>query len=228
MPRTRPHAAPAQAPAPVQASALILATLVLILLGEPLTGCAKQSVAAQSAADMSFTAAMSQDYPIAAEAISQRAEDAKLLAIQSTTYAMPGSGTGWTFLFYSWQRASAYTVTVSHGEASVTDMPTVTLSKSDYDAIPQEPSLAIDADQAYQALLADLEGTGKLITCRAFLMTYVVEDSDPTASANIWFFSFNEESDVREAALDKSGEISPQRIIAVDAGTGQVTQTDTI
>lgn len=207
----------------VQAICVLVVSLTIVAL--TLTACAKQSPAAKSASDMSYAPAFGQDYLIAQEAVNARADDAKLLALQSTDFSMSGSSASWMFLFYSWQRSSAYTVFVADGQATVADVPDASMARSEYEAIPDTAGTVVyDADQAYQLAVDGLKGEDRLITCRAFLMTYVARDEDPTVSANKWYFSFNENQDVRDATVDKTESISEPRLLAVDATTGQVSE----
>lgn len=199
-------------------SLVMLASLLL------LSSCLAPSVSRESASHMSYDPAFTQSYVAAQEAVSLKAEDAKLLAIQSDDFTLPGSKTSWVYLFYSWDRSSAYTVTVANGSAKVTDNPGMSLAKTNFEAIPDISDSAFDADAAYRAVTEQLDGTGKLITCRAYIVSYAGESESATMPPCTWVFSFNQAEDVREAALDKTGEISPQRVFAVDAYSCEVSE----
>lgn len=199
---------------------LSLAALVSLLFA---IGCSKPSVSEESASYMSYDAAFTQDYTTALQAAQMRAEDVKLLGIRSDDFTLPGSKTSWIFLFYSWDRCSAYTVTVTNGKAKVRDNPGLSMLRSSFDTILDLSQIAYDADDAYAAVLRCVEGTGKLITCRAYIAAYVGED-EGGVPAGKWVFNFNDPQDVRNAAIDKTGEISPQRYFIVDAFTGDVSE----
>ena len=203
---------------------LLAAALTALLLAAYLTGCAAQSAAETSASRIVFEPAFGEGYDAAREAVADRADDAKLLAVTSTTFSQAHFPSSWTYLFYSWQRASAYTVVVEDGRAKVADNPGLALAQTDFDAVPSSASVTWDCDAAYDQVLKQLSGQGEYLTCRAYLMTYIPEDDDPTADAFAWFFSFNENQDLREVYLDPNAEIAPAATFSVDAQTGKVAQ----
>ena len=189
-----------------------------------LCGCAAEpelSPAAQSASKISFEPAFESDYAVAREAVLQKADDAKLLAVRSSTFSQAHLTPDWSFLFYSRQRVSAYTVQVTDGVAKVIDSPGITMLQEEYDAIP-DPDLAIlDADAAYQQAVSQLDGTGEYATCRASLVTCDFED-DSSAQAFVWYFAFNEEEDLRDISLYDFDEVAPAVTLAVDGAAGKL------
>lgn len=202
----------------------------LALLGAALAMCAilgscsNASAAVESASRLSFPPAFSEDYLIAQEAISSRADDAKLLAVQSTTYAQAGVPAEWIFLFSSWQRASSYTVTVANGQATVADNPTISLSQEAFDAMPDPKTIALDAEDAWSRVVEQLEDNGRYLTARAYLTVSASENDDPGNEAPAWIFTLNDPNDFRGSFLDTSDEIAPLATFAVDAISGEVTE----
>lgn len=204
-------------------SAAVVALLALVVAALCLfAGCASLSPAAESAQRIVFPPAFKGDYELAWEAARERADDAKLLAVQTTTYSQAGAPSNWTFLFVSRQRASAYTVEIAAGTATVTDNPAVSLSQEDFDAIPTSSAIVFDAEEAFQLVVDQLSGDGKFFTARAYLMTYAVGDEDPSADTYVWFFSMNDPQDFQGKLLDASGDIAPAAAYAVDSLTGTV------
>ena len=204
--------------------ALSAMAVLLVLAALSVGGCSKASVSQESASYMSYDAAFAQDYPVALEAARLRAEDVKLIAVKSDDFTLPGSKTSWVFLFFSLDRVSAYTVTVVDGKAKVRDNPGMSMLRSSFESIPDISDMAYDADEAYKAVVRCIEGTGKIITCRAYIAAYVGDDDSGSIPAGKWVFIFNDPQDVRNAAMDKTGEISPERCFFVDARTGEVSE----
>ena len=75
-------------------------------------------------------------------------------------------------------------------------------------------------------MLEAIEGEEELSTCRAYLMTYVKGDDDPTADALKWFFVFNEPDDIGAVGVEGNqgvnGGSTESLVYAVDAQTGDV------
>lgn len=186
-----------------------------------LTGCAAQSAGAASASRIAFDAAFAKDYETARSAVTERADDAKLLAVTSTTFSQAHFTPSWTFLFYSRRRASAYTVTVENGKASVRDNPGAAITQDDFDAMADPAAIALDCDEAYGQLAASLDGDGEYLTCRASLTTYNPAD-DAESNALTWTFSFNEEADLKEIHLDPNAVLAPAATFSVSACAGEL------
>lgn len=216
---TTPAIATALPGSAVRIVSAVLAT-ALALVG-CLSACASQSPATSSASRIAFEAAFDTDYEIARDAVAQRAEDAKLLAVSSTDFSQAHFAPGWSFLFYSWQRASAYTVFVADGQATIADNPGLSVSQDDFDAIPKPTSIVWDADAAYGSVIEQLDGQGEYLTCRAYL-TFASSDGDGKGQNTFeWVFSLNEEQDLRSIYLDPDAEIAPATTFSVDASDGQ-------
>lgn len=209
----------------IMATIAVLTTLAICFAALP--GCSSRSVATTSAETISFLPACGDDYQTALAAVHEKADDAKLLAIRTSTYCDSDAASNWMYLFYSWKRASAYTVFMINGEANVADMGGMAYNQTDFDAVPDLEGITYDADAAYEELLKNLEGDERLVTCRSYLMTYIAEDDDPTADSFKWFFSFNEE-DVNDrgsaVTSDNDAPISSPRAFCVDVRTGEVTE----
>ena len=209
--------------------ALSLAIVLACLLG----GCAQQSAAASSAGKLSFAPACADSYQAALAAAQEEASDAKLVAMRTSSYALEGSTPSWMYLFYSWERASSFTVFITGDQASVGASGNLPFTQDDFAAIPDASEIVYDADAAYEELLKAIEGEWQLVTCRAYLMTYAEGDADPTADSLKWFFSFNEADDVADASSSSAeNETSSQtagepRAFSVDARTGEVAELAT-
>lgn len=201
----------------------------LTLCAVALSGCS-QSAAAQSAQKIAFKAACADEYQAALDAVREQADDAKLIAIRTSAYAFEGSTPNWMYLFYSWKHANSYTVFVVDGTATVGETGKLSFTQDDFEAVPDVTGLAYDVDAAYKLLTESIEGDGKLATCRAYLMTFVEGDEDPTADAMKWFFSFNEPDDAADLKEDETTQESgatqdlEPRAFTVDASTGEVTE----
>lgn len=203
---------------------LLGAALLVVASSMGLGACSSPSPAAESAARIPFDPAFASAYEPAAEAVQLRTDDAKLLAVRSSSFSQAHFAPTWTFLFYSWQRTSAYTVEVSGGEAKVTDNPGLTFAQSSFAEVPDTIEVAMDADEAYALVVDSLKGDGSYMTCRAYLMTYISEDEGSPDDAYAWFFSFNETEDLKQIHLDPAENLAPAATYAVNANTGEVRQ----
>lgn len=208
--------------APMAIALVLAVTLALAMaLAGCLSACASQSTAASSASRIAFEPAFGTDYEIARDAVSQRAEDARLLAVSSSDLSQAHFTPGWSYLFYSWQRASAYTVFVADGQATIADNPGLSFSQDDFDAVPEPADIAWDSDAAYDSVVKQLDGEGEYLTCRAYLTTYAPDSADGAIGAFEWIFSLNDEGDLRSVYLNPDAEIAPAAMFSVDARTGK-------
>ena len=214
------QAAPTRVVALATPSALAV-SLALTLAG-CLVGCNSQPTAQSSASRITFENALGADYETALAAAVERADDAKLLAVSSETFSQAHFPSSWMFLFYSWKRASAYTVHMTDGQATVTDNPGFSLTQEDFGAIADPAGVDWDCERAYNQAIEQLDDQGEYLTCRAYLMTYVPEDDDPEADALKWFFVFNDEQDLRSIYLDPNADLAPATTLSVDGSTGKV------
>ncbi|WP_302853176.1 hypothetical protein [uncultured Slackia sp.] len=171
---------------------------------------------------------MGETYQAALEAAHDKAADAKLLAIRSSSYSSENAPSQWMYLFYSLDRAYAYTVFVSDGQATAADSGPMSISPQDFDAIPDTSKIVIDANDAWNAIVESMDGDGEICTARVFLMTYVKGDDDPTHDAMKWFFSLNEGDNL--ASLFDNGQDKPDntpaRLFAVDCANASVEELD--
>ena len=142
----------------------------------------------------------------ALEAAHGKAADAKLLAIRSSSYSSENAPSQWMYLFYSLNRAYAYTVFVSDGQATAADSGPMSISPQDFDAIPDASAITIDADDAWNAIVESMDGDGEICTARVFLMTYVKGDDDPTHDAMKWFFLAERERQLGIAVRQRAGQ----------------------
>ena len=193
-----------------------------------LAGCS-ESKAASSAKQILFDAAFSNDYQAALDEARNKADDAKFIAVRTSSYGYAQSSSSWMYLFYSWTDATAYTVFVVDGVATAGETGNLPFTQDDLNAVPDASELTYDADAAYDLLVKSLEGDSEFLTCRAYLMAYAEGEDDPTADAMKWFFSFNEEADVADLMADKEVEskVDPDasyspRAFTVDATTGEI------
>lgn len=199
--------------------------VTLVFLAGMLAACAS-SPAASTARQMMFSPSLGDDYRAAAAVMEEEADDAKLLAIRSSSCATGATTPSWMYLFYSWDKAQAYTVFVVNGEASLGETGNLPLTPDDFAAVPDVDALAFDADAAYERVLEAIEGEEEFSTCRAYLMTYVKGDDDPTADALKWFFVFNDPDDIGAVGIEGNqggnGGSTESLVYAVDAQTGDV------
>ena len=171
---------------------------------------------------------MGETYQAALEAAHDKAADAKLLAIRSSSYSSEDAPSQWMYLFYSLDRAYAYTVFVSDGQATAADSGPMSISPQDFDAIPDASAITIDANDAWNTIVESMDGNGEICTARIFLMTYVKGDEDPTHDAMKWFFSLNE-SDNLTSLFDNGQnkpDNAPARLFAVDCANTSVEELD--
>ena len=105
----------------------IVATVAALCLATALCACAS-SAAKSSASRISIGEAMGETYQAALEAAHDKAADAKLLAIRSSSYSSENAPSQWMYLFYSLDRAYAYTVFVSDGQATAADSGPMSIS----------------------------------------------------------------------------------------------------
>lgn len=205
----------------------IVATVAALCLATALCACAG-SAAKSSASKISVSKAMGETYQAALEAVHDKAADAKLLAIRSSSYSSEDAPSQWMYLFYSLDRAYAYTVFVSDGQATAADSGPMSISPQDFDAIPDASAITIDANDAWNAIVESMDGNGEICTARIFLMTYVKGDEDPTHDAMKWFFSLNE-SDNLTSLFDNGQnkpDNAPARLFAVDCANTSVKELD--
>ncbi|MDR3899932.1 MAG: hypothetical protein Q3X49_02370 [Slackia sp.] len=205
----------------------IVATVAALCLATALCACAG-SAAKSSASKISVNEAMGETYQAALEAAHDKAADAKLLAIRSSSYSSEDAPSQWMYLFYSLDRAYAYTVFVSDGQATVADSGPMSISPQDFDAIPDASAIRIDADDAWNTIVESMDGDDEICTARIFLMTYIKGDEDPTHDAMKWFFSLNESDNL--ASLFGNGQNKPDNtpalLFAVDCGSASVEELD--
>lgn len=205
----------------------IVATIAALCLATALCACAG-SAAKSSASKISVSKAMGETYQAALEAAHDKAADAKLLAIRSSSYSSEDAPSQWMYLFYSLDRAYAYTVFVSDGQATAADSGPMSISPQDFDAIPDASAITIDANDAWNAIVESMDGNGEICTARIFLMAYVKGDEDPTHDAMKWFFSLNE-SDNLTSLFDNGQnkpDNAPARLFAVDCANTSVEELD--
>ena len=205
----------------------IVATVAALCLATALCACVG-SAAKNSASKISVSKAMGETYQAALEAAHDKAADAKLLAIRSSSYSSEDAPSQWMYLFYSLDRAYAYTVFVSDGQATAADSGPMSISPQDFDAIPDASAITIDANDAWNAIVESMDGNGEICTARIFLMTYVKGDEDPTHDAMKWFFSLNE-SDNLTSLFDNGQnkpDNAPARLFAVDCANTSVEELD--
>ena len=205
----------------------IVATVAALCLATALCACAG-SAAKSSASKISVSKAMGETYQAALEAAHDKAADAKLLAIRSSSYSSEDAPSQWMYLVYSLDRAYAYTVFVSDGQATAADSGPMSISPQDFNAIPDASAITIDANDAWNAIVESMDGNGEICTARIFLMTYVKGDEDPTHDAMKWFFSLNE-SDNLTSLFDNGQnkpDNAPARLFAVDCANTSVEELD--
>lgn len=205
----------------------IVAIVAAVCLATALCACAN-SAAKSSASRISIGEAMGETYQTALEAAHDKAADAKLLAIRSSSYSSENAPSQWMYLFYSLDRAYAYTVFVSDGQATAADSGPMSISPQDFDAIPDTSKIMIDANDAWNAIVESMDGDGEICTARVFLMTYVKGDNDPTHDAMKWFFSLNENDNLAslfDNGQDKSDN-APARLFTVDCANASVEELD--
>ncbi|MEE0706715.1 MAG: hypothetical protein UCH28_10090 [Adlercreutzia sp.] len=198
-----------------------LAVLAFPSLGA-LEGCTPASPARASACALAFSPALGESYEAACAAAAEKADDAKLMAVRSTSFSFADAEPGWMYLFYSWERASAYTVFVTGTTATAGETGNLAITQEEFDALPAVTALAWDADGAYQQITNVLEGDEEFLTCRAYLMTY----DETSEDALVWFFSFNEADDVASylGEVEAASPIAPAQVWAVDAQSGEATR----
>lgn len=196
----------------------------LVTLGAPsvtlLAGCGSSDPATASARALGFSAALGDSYQAACDAMAEKADDARLMAVRSTSFSSADAKPSWMYLFYSWERACAYTVFVSGTTATAGDTGNLAITEEEFATLPSVDALAWDADTAYDQVLTELEGVGEFLTCRAYLMTYDETGEDEL----IWFFSFNDADDVASylGDVEALGEVAPAQLWAVDAQSGEI------
>lgn len=198
-----------------------LAALALPSLGA-LGGCTPASPARTSACALVFSPALGESYEAACAAAAEKADDAKLMAVRSTSFSFADAEPGWMYLFYSWERACAYTVFVAGTTATAGETGNLAITQEEFDALPDAGVLTWDADAAYRQITNVLEGDEEFLTCRAYLMTY----DETSEDALVWFFSFNEADDVASylGEVEAASPIAPAQVWAVDAQSGEATR----
>lgn len=198
-----------------------LAALALPSLGA-LGGCTPASPARASACALAFSPALGESYEAACAAAAEKADDAKLMAVRSTSFSFADAEPGWMYLFYSWERACAYTVFVAGTTATAGETGNLAITQEEFNTLPDAGALAWDADAAYQQITNVLEGDEEFLTCRAYLMTYDETGED----ALVWFFSFNEADDVASylGEVEAASPIASAQVWAVDAQSGEATR----
>lgn len=216
-------------PANAQKALVIIAISAIAALAAcGLCSCAG-SPAKESASKISVSAALGSTYQTAVDAVRQKADDAKLLAIRSSSYCSDGNPSEWMYLFYSFNKAYAYTAFVSNGEATVADSGPMAISSEEFAAIPDSDAIAVDAPDAWKAVVSALDGEGKIYTTRIFLMTFITEDSDPTQDAMQWFFSVNEGDNLSsffEGNSMQTDDNCQARLFSVNSSDASVKEED--
>ncbi len=193
-----------------------------------LCSCAA-SPAKESASKISVDEAMGDTYQKALDAAQQKADDVKLLAIRSSSYCSDNEPSTWMYLFYSFDRAYAYTVFVSDGNAMAADSGPMSISPDEFASIPDAANITVDAPDAWKAVASALDGDSKVYTARAFLMTYIKGDDDPMQDAMKWFFSVNENDNLSaffENSEQKQDNSAQARLFAVNCSDASVTEID--
>ena len=206
--------------------AAAIASIVPLCVLCILPSCAANTSLA-TAKQIKFAPSLENDYQLAVSAIEEKADDAKLIAIRLSSFADSETTPSWMYLFYSWNRASAYTVFVVEGEATIGETGNLPFTQSDFEAVPDASNITYDADAAFELLLDTIKKDDELSTCRAYLMTYVEGDDDPTVDAMKWFFSFNDPNDIEsisngEETEDENDSSLTEHIFSVDAQSGEV------
>ena len=206
---------------------VIAATALMTVCGM-LYACAN-SPAKDSASSIAMKDALGDTYQKALESVQTKAPDAKLLAIRSSSYSDENSASEWMYLFYSFDRAYAYTVFATDGDTTVADSGPMSISADDFEAIPDASTITVDAPNAWNCVTDSIDGDGRVYTARAFLMTYVDGDDDPTRDAMKWFFSINQADNLSsffEKSDENSNNAAPARLFSVDCMNSSVSELD--
>lgn len=198
--------------------------VVLALVACCSAGCSPAPSMGESARVIACEPALGDGYDRAYAAIAEKASDAQLVAVRSSTYASAGNASEWMYLFYSWDRARAYTAFVVDGEAVAGEYAGMAFTQDDLAEAPGAADVAIDADEAYSIAVDSLGGDGSVYAWRAYLVLFT-EEGDASEDDMSWVFQFNGRGDVEdlEKAVGSSyNDVAEPFSVGVDARTGAV------
>lgn len=208
----------------IRTLAVLLGSLLIgcCMMTMLLTGC-EPTVPQQQAAAESIVVppALDEAFDKAYAAVKERAEDAKLVAIRSSSSFSPGFEPEWMYLFVSRTSVCYYTAFIQDGEPVVADYARVSYSEDEMEAIPPALDIVFDANEAYATVVGTLSPDQIPAACSVYLMMYLSEAEGGNDNALKWFFVFEAMADEGE---DADKEASADFAYCVDARTGVCTQ----
>jgi hypothetical protein len=207
---------------PASRRAVAIVIVLLMAACAAMTACHSET-AKRTASEIRVSPSFSDEYEKAAAAVQEKAPDAKLAAVRSSTYAARDEDLSWIYLFVSAEKAFSYTVFVVEGQPSVADYAAVSYSASDLEAIPDPSQIPFDADKAYEKAVEQLEGEKEVVTCKAFMLLHDKSDNADPAEMT-WRFVFNEPETLADEGINDTQGYADKNSIDVDALTGEASR----